>query len=83
MLRRFVHPLEKWRRAQIVDGKPMTMEHAASLVGMTRAAWNDWEKRKRIPGEAVMAKLYLITAGQVTPNDFYDLPKLDAKARAA
>lgn len=78
-----MHALERWRRSQIVNGKMMTMEHAAGLVGVTRAAWNDWEKRKRIPGQAIMADLYSITDGAVTPNDFYDLPKLDAERDAA
>lgn len=83
MSKRLAHPLEKWRRSQIVNGKPMTMEHAAGLIGVSRAAWNDWEKRKRIPGQATMADLYAITDGVITPNDFYDLPALDAQKDAA
>jgi transcriptional regulator with XRE-family HTH domain len=83
MLKRPMHPLEEWRRSQIVNGKPMTMEHAAGLLGVTRAAWNDWEKRKRIPGQAIMADLYAITDGVISPNDFYDLPALDGQKDAA
>ncbi|MBY2927438.1 helix-turn-helix transcriptional regulator [Sphingomonadales bacterium 56] len=61
----------------------MTMEHAAGLIGVTRAAWNDWEKRKRIPGQATMTDLYALTDGAVSPNDFYDLPPLDVQKDAA
>lgn len=83
MLKRLLHPLEKWRRSQVVNGKPMTMEHAAGLLGVSRAAWNDWEKRKRIPGHATMTEIYSLTEGAVTPNDFYDLPDLEPARKVA
>lgn len=41
----------------------------------------------RVPGATTMSRIYLATAGAVTPNDFYDLPALpdagDDTARAA
>jgi len=52
----------------------MTMEKAADQVGVTRSAWNDWEKGKRMPGPAIMVEIFRITGGAVAPNDFYALP---------
>lgn len=42
-----------------------------------------WEQEpgvssRRIPTEGYMRRLYRVTRGAVTPNDFYDLPDLDA-----
>lgn len=37
----------------------------------------------RMPGLRMMIDIYRLTAGAVTPNDFYDLPKIEAKRAAA
>jgi len=60
----------------------MTLEAAAKMVGVTRAAWNDWEKGKRTPGHQLMIELYQITGGAVAPNDFYELPDFASKEAA-
>lgn len=36
----------------------------------------------RVPRKSPMARIYLATGGQVTPNDFYDLPPLPECAAA-
>ncbi|BBC99116.1 helix-turn-helix domain-containing protein [Sphingobium sp. YG1] len=37
----------------------------------------------RMPGLRMMIDIFRRTRGAVTPNDFYDLPKLDAERDAA
>lgn len=37
----------------------------------------------RIPRAGTMRRIYLATGGQVTPNDFYDLPALPDRGAAA
>ncbi len=36
----------------------------------------------RAPSEDLMAALYIATGGKVQPNDFYELPDLDARGAA-
>ncbi len=36
----------------------------------------------RLPDPAAMVRLYVLTGGAVQPNDFYDLPALDAPVDA-
>lgn len=78
MVRPSVHKLRNWRVSQ-----SLSHEAAGELVGVTRQCWFDWEKGKRTPGYCYMIRLYVLTDGTVTPNDFYDLPELPAKKRAA
>jgi len=61
----------------------MTLDQAAATVGTVRQVWSDWERGRRRPGSEGMGELYRVTDGAVTPNDFYDLPKLDAERDAA
>lgn len=72
--------MRTWRLSQLRNGRPMTLEAAATMIGVTRSAWNDWEKGKRTPAHALMIELYSLTGGSVTPNDFYELPDLCGKA---
>lgn len=73
-----VHPLQKWRKA-----KGLTLDQAAKEVGTVRQVWSDWERGRRRPGEELMKEVYRFTDGVITPNDFYDLPDLVAKRKAA
>ena len=82
MTKRSGSALRAWRLAQLRNGRRMTLEAAATMVGVTRSAWNDWEKGKRTPGQVLMRELYTLTGGAVTPNDFYELPDLDAQEAA-
>lgn len=67
------HPLRAWREAQAPD---MTLDAAAAGVGTVRQVWWDWESGRRIPNRTFMARIYELTRGAVSPNDFYDLPPL-------
>lgn len=44
------------------------MEAAASLIGVTRQCWCDWEHGRRVPRDG-MAKVCQLTG--LEPNDFY------------
>jgi transcriptional regulator with XRE-family HTH domain len=72
------HPLRKWRKA-----KGLTLEQAADEVGAVRQMWSDWERRRRRPGPTFMIEIFRLTDGQVVPNDFYDLPVLQPRRKAA
>jgi len=61
----------------------LTLDQAAKEVGTVRQMWSDWERGRRRPGEEFMQEVYRVTDGLITPNDFYDLPELPAKKRAA
>jgi predicted transcriptional regulator len=45
----------------------------ARLIGVTPQAVDRYVKGQRIPNEEVMPKIYEMTNGEVTPNDFFDL----------
>lgn len=72
------HPLRKWRKA-----RGLTLDQAAQKVGTVRQMWSDWERGRRRPGEELMKEVYRVTEGLITPNDFYDLPALPPKRKAA
>lgn len=82
MMRRRGNSLREWRLRQKVNGKTMTMEQAAAQIGVTRACWNDWEKGNRTPAHTLMIEIFSVTGGEVTPNDFYDLPHLQVRNAA-
>jgi transcriptional regulator with XRE-family HTH domain len=48
---------------------------ARDLSVSNMAVWR-WCAGERIPKPAMMAKIYLITGGNVEPGDFYDMPNL-------
>lgn len=73
--------LREWR-----IGKGLTLDAAASAAGTVRQVWYDWETGRRRPGADALQRIFLVTDGEVEPNDFYPMPiwrrALDA-ARAA
>jgi len=54
----------------------------ARLVGAEPATVSRWLKG-RCPREDMVIAIYRVTKGGVTPNDFYQLPKLPGDAPAA
>lgn len=61
--------------------KGLTLAAAAQGVGAPDGSMvSKWERGEMIPGRAYMRAIYVESAGQVQPNDFYDLPKLRARA---
>ena len=67
------HPLRAWRESR---GK--TLAWCAAKVGVTRQAWSDWERGRRIPNKTYMPKIKDITGGAIGADDFY--PQLDEAA---
>ena len=61
----------------------MSQASAAARIGVARRTWHQWEQGSVIPGAAHMIELYLLTAGDVVPNDFYPLPPVLPQRKAA
>lgn len=55
----------------------------AILVGVSDQAMSRYCSGKRIPRRDEMQRIYEVTFGEVQPNDFYDLPKLENEDVAA
>lgn len=51
-------------------------------LGRSAMCISHWRRRERVPGKEDVAAIYRYTDGAVTPNDWYDLPELDADAAA-
>jgi transcriptional regulator with XRE-family HTH domain len=69
--------LSKWR----ID-KGLTQRQLADELGCTQTAISLIERGTDqpdsiIPRRDLMLKIFRFTKGEVTPNDFYDLPALD------
>ncbi|WP_448208126.1 helix-turn-helix domain-containing protein [Azospirillum sp. sgz302134] len=47
----------------------------AAKVGVSIQAMNRYRLGQRRPREAEMVRIFEVTNGEVTPNDFFDLPK--------
>lgn len=64
--------LSEWRKR---EGR--TQESVASELGCTQPYISQIERSKNpiIPGTDVMERIFLLTNGEVEPNDFYDLPR--------
>lgn len=55
----------------------------APQIGVDGSTLSCWVHKGSIPNKATMRAIYVATAGQVEPNDFYDLPDLsEPSARA-
>ena len=75
--------LASWRKE-----KGWSQDELAEALGTTRGYVSRIErpasaKDFRMPGLRMMIDIYRLTLGVVTPNDFYDLPKLSTKREAA
>lgn len=71
--------LREWR-----ERNRMSLGDVARRVGVSNAtAVRRWEVGGRVPRPHQMAAIYVLTAGAVTPNSFYDLPALPAGEEAA
>ncbi len=51
-------------------------EDFAGLIGVTMTTVYRYAKGLRIPDENVMPVIHAVTNGEVTANDFYDLPEV-------
>ena len=69
--------LAEWRKQ--ID---VTQVDLAERLGCSQSYVCQMERAVNpiIPGREIMVKIYRISGGAVTPNDFYDLPSLDGEA---
>jgi transcriptional regulator with XRE-family HTH domain len=65
--------LAEWRKLQ-----GWKQDELAGELGCTQPFISEIERASapKIPGRAWMVKIYQLTRGAVTPNDFYDLPPI-------
>lgn len=69
--------LADWRNAA-----GLTQEELADKIGLTPLSIARYENGTRVPIPTVMRQLYELSGGSVTPNDFYALPDIGARAAA-
>lgn len=72
--------LAAWRKA-----KGWTQDNLAEALGCSQPYVSQIERAADpiIPGPELMRKLYVLSLGEVQPNDFYDLPALELLEAAA
>lgn len=65
--------LAAWRRRE-----GLTQQELAARLGVSQPYVSLMERatNPRIPDHPLMAKIYLLSRGDVQPNDFYELPRL-------
>jgi hypothetical protein len=62
---------------------PDAVETFHRRIKVSRMAVSRYRRRERIPDRDVMPRIYAETDGDVTPNDFYELPPLRNGKRKA
>lgn len=67
--------LANWRKH-----KGLTQEQVALALGVAPPTVSSWEIGGKRPGAVSMRRIFDLTEGAVTANDFYDLPKQDDAA---
>ncbi len=55
----------------------------AALIGVTRQAVHRYKTGERVPDQAIMASIFEVTGGAVTPNDFFNIPAPSKTGEAA
>lgn len=76
--------LRDWRSQRDLSLSQLAERVRQATGGKTNAAVvGRWDRHEELPRKAEMRALYLLTVGQVTPNDFYELPALPEAERAA
>ena len=70
--------LKAWRKRQ-----GLTLDAAAASVDTVRQVWFDWENGRRRPSAHALERIFILTRGEVEPNDFYDLPRWRRALNAA
>lgn len=65
--------LRDWR-----NSKGLTLLELAEQIDSVVSTVVRYEKGTRLPERDAMKKIYIVTDGQVCPNDFYDVPAWEA-----
>ena len=61
--------------ASFLKSKAISDSDFADRVGVSRQAIHRYKNGERIPEKPVLSKIYKVTGGAVTPNDFFDMSK--------
>jgi transcriptional regulator with XRE-family HTH domain len=61
------------RFAKYLTDRNHTDAEFAALIGVTRQAVHRYKAGERIPDQATMTKIFEVTGGAVTPNDFFNI----------
>lgn len=66
--------LAEWRQAE-----GLTQSELADRLGIKQCNVSQIERSgaTQVPSRAVMRRIWILTGGAVSPNDFYDLPPID------
>lgn len=64
------------RLSEYLKTHKLTTYDFAELVQVSQAAVQRYATGQRIPDEEIMPRIYAVTNGTVTANDFYGLEKL-------
>jgi len=62
--------------AEWVKSERLTWEQVAGLIGAANASVARKYSLGVIPRRTTMQRIYVVSGGRVTPNDFYALPPL-------
>lgn len=69
--------------ASWLASKEMTPAEFGRIIGLPQPTVHRYANGQRIPERDTMAKIVAATGGEVTPNDFYDVPSVsNAQASA-
>lgn len=63
--------------------KKLSVSDLAAGIGVPHPTASRYVNGIRIPRKREMAAIYMFTAGEVRPDDFYDLPDLSSSSSAA
>lgn len=66
--------LADWRKAQ-----GWTQPRLAVALDCVLPTVARWENGTRTPEREALKRIYILTAGAVQPNDFYDIPAWEAE----
>jgi transcriptional regulator with XRE-family HTH domain len=69
------HPLDLWRQR-----RKLNKEELGAALGVDGATVSRYISGRRLPGPAIMVKIYVLTGGEIEPNHFYELPALETPA---
>ncbi len=62
--------------ADWLDAKNISHQEFGDRIGKSQAAVSRYASGKRMPDEETLIKIFEVTGGDVTPNDFVALPDL-------
>ncbi len=65
----------RMKLAAYLKGRKITQEAFAELLGVSQGDVSRYAAGTRMPRPGIMAKITAATHGEVTPNDFFDIPE--------